>query len=115
MLDRGFCDFMEDYSSGAGLVEAEGLREMPGDRLPFAVFIGCEPYGLRSGRRLLEFGHYFLLVGRHHVLRPETVFDVDAELVVLQVAYMSEAGFHHIAVAKELLDCLCLGGRFHDN
>ena len=92
--------YLVEYDApGMLAVEAEGLGKVPGDGFPFTVFIGCEPdrSGFRS--RLLEFRHHFLLVGRNHIFRLESVLHVHAELVVLQIPYVSEAGFHHIAFA----------------
>ena len=108
-------DFVEYDSAGARLVESERFAQMPGDGLPFAVFIGCEPYRSGFGCSLPEFRDDLLLGRRDGVFRFETVFDVHAQLVALKVADVSEAGFHHIAFSQKFLNCFRLRWRFDNN
>ena len=46
-------DFVEGDAPGVFLPEPEGLEQVPGDGLSFAVLIGCEPDGFGLG------GHFF--------------------------------------------------------
>ena len=87
--DGGLRDFVEDNAPCIGGVEVEYLCQVPADGLSFAVFIGCQPYGIA----LLCFGaealHYVALVSGDFVFGGKG-FKVNAEISLLQVADMSE-------------------------
>ena len=94
---------------------------MPGNRLPFAVFIGCEPHIVCSNRLdgLLELGNHLLLVWIDLVDGLEVVFDIDRRLSILglfgdgtNVPYARE---HLIFPAQVALDCLGLGWALDDD
>jgi len=67
-----------------GHLRLEHLEEMPGDRLPFAVFVGREVEGVRLAQQLLELADVLLLVGVDDVERREVVLHIDAELAELR-------------------------------
>ena len=106
-------NLVEYDAAGLFRRKAEGLAEVPGDGFPFPVFIAGEPDGVGPLGQFLQFGDHFLLVGGHDVFRLETVGDVDAQLVLLQVADVADAGFDEIIVAQVALDDLA--GRLYDN
>ena len=94
---------------------------MPGNRLPFAVFIGCEPHIIRSNRlhSLFELGDDFLLVRIDLVDGLEVVFDIDRRLSILGLlgdgANVPYAREHLIFPAQVALNCLGLGGALDDD
>lgn len=108
-------DFVENDPPRFGVRQLQGLFQVPGDGLSFAVFIGSEPYGLRLFREFLQLADHFHLVGRNLVLRFESFGDIDAEALFLQVADMAVTGLHGIFVAEYLFYGLGLGGRFDDH
>ena len=85
---------MEDDALGAGGIQFQRLREVPGDGLSLAVLIGRQPDGLCAGGQLLQFGNGFLFIGRNLILWRETMLDIHAQLLFLQVADVSEARPH---------------------
>ena len=76
---------MERDALGVLWVQAKHFAQVPGNRLPFAVFIGCEPHIIRSNclHGLLELGDDFLLVWIDLVDGLEVVFDIDRRLSIL--------------------------------
>ena len=82
---------MENYTFCCGRVKIEHFREVPGDSLSFAVFIGSEPDDIGVRGRFLEFFHEFFLVVGYFIQRFEPVFNIDAETVFLKVSDMTVA------------------------
>ena len=78
-------DFVVGDPPGAGGVEAEHLREVPGNGFTLAVGIGGQIDRLRLVGKGLEFLDDSGLVGRDLVFRPESVGDVHAEFLFAQV------------------------------
>ena len=120
MLDgvehRRLRDLMEGDAPGLGGIELQGFGQVPGDGLSFAVFIGCEPDRFRAFRKLLELRHYLLFVGRHDILGREIMCKVDAQVVLLQVAYMADAGLDGVLfLVQEVPDGFGLLGRLNDD
>ena len=85
---------MEDDAFGAGGIQLQRLREVPGDGLSLAVLIGRQPDGLRIGSQFLQFGNSLLLIGRNLILRGETMLYIHAQLLFLQVADVAETRLH---------------------
>ena len=71
-------NLMECYAPGAVFIESQGLHEMPGNGLSFAVFIGSQPYYIGLLRKFAQLGNNPLLVVRNDVFRRESSFYVDA-------------------------------------
>ena len=94
---------------------------MPGNRLPFAVFIGCEPHIVCSNclDGLLELGNHLLLVWVDLVNGLEVVFDIDRRLPILGLlgdgANVPHAREYLILPAQVALDCLGLGWALNDD
>ena len=86
---------------------------MPGDRLPFAVFIGCEPDLLGGLNGSLKLGDDFLFFGVNFVLSFKPVLDVYRRRSLFGFLYDTA----NVAHAREdmkiftevFLDSLCLG------
>ena len=97
-------DFVKDYPAGAGRVESEHLGKVPGNGLSLAVFIGCEPYDVRSGGRPLQILYHPALGCRYFIFRLEAVCYIYAFILVGKVADVAETGFHSVAVAKKFLN-----------
>ena len=93
-------------------VQAERRDQVPGDRLAFAVGVSREQDGGLAARVLLQPLDDVLALLGDDVLRPEVVFDVDAELAGGQVADVAQAGAHRVVAPQELFDRFGLGGRF---
>jgi len=96
----------------------EGLQQVPGDRLAFAVTVRGEVELVGLFERVLQLGNRGLLVRGHQVQRFEVVVDVDTEpgprlALVLrrhigsaprQVADVPPGGLHHVAGPEERSD-----------
>ena len=110
----GLRDFVEHDALRRLGVNAEHLRQVPGDGLSFAVFIGREPYGggFLGGRAQLA--HHVLLVGGYFVVGRKRV-EVYAEVFLFQVTDMAVTRHYFIVVAKEFLNGFCLCGRLHND
>ena len=94
--------------------ETQHFGQVPCDGLSFAVFIGSEPHGLRL-REFRELVHDLLLVARNLIDGLEAVVDIDSEVLLREVADVSEARFYDIVLAEELLDGLGLGRGLYDD
>ena len=94
---------------------------MPGNRLPFPVFIGCEPHIVCANclDGLLELGDDLLLVWIDLVDSLEVVFDIDRRLSILGLlgdgANVPYAREHLIFPAQVALNCLGLGWTLDDD
>ena len=94
---------------------------MPGNCLPFAVFISCEPHIIRSNRLhgLLELGDDLLFVWIDLVDGLEVVFDINWRLAILGLlgdgANVPYAREHLIFLTQVALDCLGLGWALDDD
>ncbi len=120
--DRG-----EDDPLGVGRLDADLLGEVPRDRLPLAVEVGCEPDLAAGAHRVLggpfEVLDHALLAAEHLVLGLEAFLDVyagDGALDALgilagQVADMPDAREDDIVVAQVLVDRLRLRGALDDH
>ena len=84
---RALGDLVEDDAVRAR--DVQSLRQMPGNGLAFAVFVGREDDPVRLGRQLLELRHSLLILAGDHVLRLKTVLHVDTQLAFGQVADMA--------------------------
>ena len=119
MLDgreyRIFRDLVEDNPAGILPLESEGLEQVPGNRLSFAVLIGCEQDRRRLGCRAAEFRHQTLLVVGDDILRREPVFHVDAQTLVLKIPDVAAARFHHVIISEIPSDGVRLGRRLHNH
>src|SRR5579883_1246587 len=80
-------------------VEFECLCQMPGDGLPFAVFVACEPYFGVFGSAF-QLTNYFLLVRCNLILRREMVGNVYAQSLFWEIADVAEAAADVVAVPK---------------
>ena len=85
-------------------LQPQHLVQMPSDGFPLAVLIGGQPHGLGLSRLALQFAHQLALVRRYLVVRRKVVGYVDAELFLLQVAYVPVAGKDFVILAKEFLN-----------
>ena len=92
MQDRVFGDLVENDAARAAALETERLDQVPGNGFSLTVLIGSQPDDLGLGGRLLQLRDHFLLLGRHHIFGFEPCCNVHAELLVLQVADVSETG-----------------------
>lgn len=94
---------------------------MPGDSLPFAVFIGREPdVGDADGLdRLFELGNHLLLLGVNLVGGGEAIGDVDRWRAVLglldDTADVADAAEHHEVTTEVFLDGFGFGRALYDD
>ena len=108
-------DLVERDALRLFVVELQQRLEVPRDRLALAVRVRREiddVARLGGGLELLD-ERFLALDGL--VVRLKVVFDVDAELALGQVAQMSHARRHGIALAEILADGLCLCRRLDDD
>ena len=80
--------------------------KVPADGLSLAVLIGCQPHDVTFLDLTLESAYKLLLLGRYLILRLKSL-GVYAELLFLEVAYVTVTRHNLVILAKELLDCLC--------
>ena len=128
LLDRVFGDLVEDDAADGDL-RLEHLRQVPADRLAFAVRVGGEQQLGRVLQRRLQVRDLLLLVVRDDVVRREVAVDVHAEpapVLLLdllghlggrlgQIADVAVARLDPVLVAEEAAQRLRLGGRFDDD
>ena len=106
-----------------GGIDAEHLREVPGDRLPLAIQVGGEPDLAGSLGQPAEFGDGLGLVVVDFIGRGEIVVEIDTRNglfgaprgLARQVADVADRGFHDESRAEILLDGLRLGGALDDH
>ena len=94
---------------------ADLLRQVPGDRLAFAIGVGRQVDDVDGLRRLLDLGDDLALAADDHVLGREVVLDVDAHLRLRQIHDVADRRLHGEAGAEVLLDGLGLGRRLDDD
>ena len=115
LLDGAGGDLVElDAFDVLGLV-ADQLRHMPGDGLPFAVWVGGQIDGVGLGCGAAQLADHVLLIVDDLVLGGKIVGFVHAQTAGRQVAHMAHAGLHHVLRSQKFLDGLHLGRRFHDD
>ena len=90
---------MEDDAPCVLGLEPKHLEQMPRNGLSLAVFITCEPHDVGLGSLILEFLDLFQLVLGNLIQRLEAMLHVDAEVLLVQVADVSENRHHFIIVA----------------
>ena len=95
--------------------QVQHLRQVPGDRLALAVGVGREDDLAVLLHRCPQLGDRLLPVLDDLVVRPEAGVDVDAKLLVGQVANVPHRGVHLEAVAQEALQCSRLRRRLDDD
>ena len=112
-----------------GILRLEHLRQVPADRLAFAVGVSRQQQlgGVLDGG--LEVRHLLPLVARHDVVRREVLLDVDAEPAPLlrldllrhvggrlgEIANVTIARLDPILVSQEAAERLGFRGRLDDN
>ena len=94
---------MEGDAPGLLRSKAQSLAKVPGNGLSLAVLIGCKPNRVCLCGQGFQFGHGFLLFGRHHILRGEAVVQVNAEFFLLKISDMSFGRNDLEIVSKEFL------------
>src|SRR5438093_230860 len=114
LADSVLRDLVEQHPADVVAV-AQGLRDVPGDRLALAVGVGGDEHALRLLRRLLDLGESLRLLLDGDVLRREAVLDVHPQLALRQVAHVPHRGLHGVARAEVLADRLRLGRRLDDD
>ena len=89
------------------------FRQMPGNRLPLAVRVGCEVNFIGLLRRGAQVANHRSAPRGIDILRRETVGDVDAELPLRQVADVPHRRHDRILLPQHPPDGAGLGRRFH--
>ena len=125
-LAHGFLGDLVEHDAPDGNLGLEDLRQMPADRLPFAIRVGGQQQFGGFLERHLQVGHLLLLVAGNDVVRLEVLIDVDAEPspVLLfdflrdlsgrlgQITDVPKARFHPVLGAEEAAERLRLRWRF---
>src|SRR3989344_866919 len=94
LFNGGFGDLVEHYSFGLFFIQLQGVHEVPGDCLAFAVLISCENHFVGFFREGLELLHVFRFVARDKVLWFEIFLDINAHFAFRQVPDMTKRGFN---------------------
>ena len=98
----GFGDLVK--FDALGIFELQQFRQMPGDRLAFAIGVGREEHfggRLRGSAQVLD--HVALTFNRE-VTRGETVLDIHAERAFGEVPDVPDRCLYHVARGQKLLD-----------
>ena len=114
VLDALLRDLVELDALDRELAALELLREVPRDRLAFAIGVGREQDGVGVLGGRLELGEDLLLALDDLVRLGEVVLDVDAHLLG-QILDVTLGGEDLVAGAEVLLDGLRLGRRLDDD
>ena len=69
--DSCFRDFVKNDTARRSRVQFQNFRKVPRDGFSLAVFIGCQPNGLRLLSCCTKITHHFLFVSRNFVVRLE--------------------------------------------
>ena len=118
VLNGGLGDFVEDDALDLCLrlvIQFGRRQQMPGNRLAFAVGVGCQIDFVRAIDRVFEVFDGVALIVHDAVFRLEVVFDIDRNLRDEQVADVTLRRLDGIALAEKLTDAARLGGRFDDH
>ena len=128
LLDRVLGDLVEDDAADRNF-RLEHLRQVPADRLAFAIGVGREQQLGRVLERGLQVRDLLPLVARDDVVGREVLLDVDAEpapVLLLdllrhfggrlgQIADVAVARLDPVLVAEEAAERLRLRGRLDDD
>jgi len=122
-LDLRLRDRVERHPLGIGRIDAEHLREVPGDGLSLAIQVGGEPDVLGPLGEPPELRDGLRLFTGDFVGGGEVVLEIDARHRLLralwglawQVADMADRGLHDKALPQVLLDRFGLRGALHDD
>ena len=116
-FDGGAGDLVEDHPAHGNLW-FEYFGQMPGNGLPFAVFVAGEEEGVSVFQQFTQFRHLRLLAGRDHIEGGEVVVDVYAQTCPWLVAdggwnlsstgrkitNVTDRGFHDVALTEVSFD-----------
>ena len=119
LVDRGFGDLMKsdpfDNRLFGIFIDSESFQQVPGDRFPFAVEVGCEDQFVAVGRFFLESADVPGAFRKDMVFRIEIVFRIDRPLLARQGSDMAVGRKDFVPLAKKLLDGFGFCGRLDDN
>jgi hypothetical protein len=108
-------DLVEGSPKDVRIDLGQELAEVPGDGFALAVGVGRQDDALAVLGRLPEVRDDLLLFGDDFVGRHESRRDVDAKLLLRQVADVAHGGLDHVILAEIVVDRLRLGRRFDDD
>src|SRR6202158_5344985 len=92
----------------------EDFRQVPRDRLAFAVWVGCQQHGVSHLDRFRDGVHMAGVSLDDFVLHAEIVIGVDRPGLWHEIAHMAVRGEDLKILAEVLLERFRLGGRFND-
>ena len=96
MDDGVLGDFVKDdpldLDAGLFLVQPEGRQQMPGDRLPFTVGVGCQQQSVGALRAALDGIDMLLALRQDIIFRLKAIFDIHRPLLARQGTDMAEGG-----------------------
>ena len=87
--DRLLGDLVEQNAIDVFLPLGDSVGHVPGNGLSLPIRIRRQQHGIRSLGRLLQFGKDLAFAGDHHVLGTKIVREVNAQLLLRQVAHVS--------------------------
>ena len=104
---------MKNDKLGFKRIKLQRFGQMPGNGLPFAVFIGSEPNGFGRFSFRFKFADNLFLVGRNHILRLIIIVDFNPKLFRFQIANMTVARSNLKLLPQKLFNCFSLCRRFN--
>ena len=78
LLDGALGDLVEHHALVAAVVATDDLAQVPGDRFPLSIQVGCEIDGVGLGGQTLQLADHFFLAGQNLVVGLPACGRVDA-------------------------------------
>jgi len=95
------------------LVKPQSCQQMPGDRLPFTVGVGCQQQAVSTFKGFPDGINMFFAFRQNLVLGLKIIGDINRALLAGQCPYMAKRGHDRIAGTEEAFNGLGLGRRFY--
>ena len=118
LADRARRDFRERHAVELLAFEQaallQDLRDVPGDRLAFAIQVGREVEGVGAARRACDRVDVALVLVDHFVAHLEAALGIDGALARHEVAHVAIRGEDGEVLPQVLVDRFRLRGRFDD-
>ena len=88
--------------------QVQRVGQMPGNRFPLTVRVRCQIYFFRFFNLLAKIRQDIPLAADGNIFRFIIMLNINSQLALRQIPYVTVACGHLIIRAKELLDCFYL-------
>ena len=114
-FNRALRNFVKFDTVEPRFIQSEHRLQMPRNRFPFSIRVGCEIDAVRSARCVRQTANDVLFPFGIDVFRLEIVLNINAERVHGQIADMPCGGVYAIFAFQVFGDGFRLGRRLYDN